>query len=152
MHTHPHHEASRGNRIASSEARRRFGRAWVASSVVLGLHVLDETLTGFLSVYNPIVRAARARFGWFPMPEFTFGVWLTGLCLLVVVLLALSPFAFRGARALRVFAYPYAIIMFSNGIGHLVGSMYLGRWAPGATTAPLLLVTSMWLLYSVRKL
>ena len=130
----------------AADPLRRFGHAWVGLSIVLGLHVLDEALTDFLSVYNPIVRAARERLGWFPMPEFTFGVWLTGLCLLVAVLLALSPLAYRGSRALRIFAYPFAAIMLLNGIGHLVGSIFLGRWAPGATTGPLLIVASLWLL------
>lgn len=129
---------------------RRFGHAWVALSIVLALHVADEALTDFLSVYNPIVRNARARLGWFPMPEFTFGVWLAGLCLLVVALLALSPFAYRGSRALRVAAYPYSAIMFLNGVGHLAGSIYLGRWAPGATTAPLLIAASIWLIVCAR--
>ena len=123
-----------------------FGRAWLALTITLGLHVVDEAFTDFLSVYNPIVRDARARLGWFPMPEFTFGVWLGGLCLLVTVLLLLTPLAYRGSKPLRLFAYPYGVIMFLNGVGHLVGSIYLSRWAPGATTAPLLLVTSSWLL------
>jgi hypothetical protein len=130
--------------------RRRFGHAWVSLTIVLAFHVVDEALTDFLSVYNPIVREARARIGWFPMPEFTFGVWLTGLCVLVILLLALSPLAYRGSPAVRVTAYPYAAIMFLNGIGHLVGSIYLGRWAPGATTAPLQIVASIWLLVGAR--
>jgi hypothetical protein len=129
---------------------RRFGHAWVTLTIVLALHVIDEALTDFLSVYNPIVRQARARFGWFPMPEFTFGVWLTGLCLGVILLLTLSTFAYRGSRVLRVAAYPYAVIMFLNGVGHLVGSIYLDRWAPGATTAPLLIVASIGLVRAAR--
>ena len=132
-------------------ARARFGRAWIALSIVLGLHVVDEALTDFLSVYNPLVRQARARLGWFPMPEFTFGVWLAGLCLVVLVLLLLGPLAFRATRAMQRAAYPFAAIMLLNGIGHLVGSIYLGRWAPGATTAPLLLVASVWLFYSLGQ-
>jgi hypothetical protein len=130
---------------------RRFGHAWVLLTIVLALHVIDEALTDFLSVYKPIVRAARARIGWFPMPEFTFGVWLTGLCVLVLVLLALSPLAYRGSRALRMAAYPYAIIMFLNGVGHLVGSIYLDRWAPGATTSPLLIAASIGLVACARE-
>jgi hypothetical protein len=136
--------------VRGRRSRRRFGHAWVSLTIVLAFHVVDEALTDFLSVYNPIVREARARVGWFPMPEFTFGVWLTGLCVLVILLLALSPFAYRGSRVLRVAAYPYAAIMFLNGVGHLGGSMYLGRWAPGATTAPLLIAASIWLMASAR--
>lgn len=126
------------------------GRAWLALTLALGLHVADEALTDFLSVYNPIVREARARLGWFPMPEFTFGIWLAGLCLLVLALLALTPLAYRGVTAVRAIAYPFAVIMFLNGIGHLAASTYLSRWAPGATTAPLLLAASAWLLHAVR--
>ena len=136
--------------VPGHRLRRRFGHAWLSLTIALAFHVVDEALTGFLSVYNPIVRQARARIGWFPMPEFTFGMWLTGLCVLLILLLALSPFAYRGSRALRVAAYPYAGVMFLNGVGHLVGSMYLGRWAPGATTAPLLIVASSWLVVAAR--
>ena len=75
--------------------RKGLGTAWVALTVSLAAHVVDEALTGFLDVYNPIVRSLRGRFAWFPMPVFTFDVWITGLCALVIVLLALSPLAFR---------------------------------------------------------
>jgi uncharacterized protein with HXXEE motif len=125
------------------DSNKRFGRAWVFLTLSLALHVADEALTGFLDVYNPIVRSARVRFGWFPMPEFTFGVWLAGLCALVVLLFAISPLAYRGSRPIRLVAYPYAAIMLLNGCGHLAGSVYLGRWAPGATTAPLLIAASI---------
>ena len=136
--------------ITARDAPRRFGQAWLLLTIVLAAHVGDEALTGFLSVHNPIVRDARIRLGWFPMPEFTFAVWLTGLCLLVIVLLAVSPLAYRGSRVVRVAAVPYAAIMLLNGIGHLAGSVYLERWAPGATTAPLLIVSSIWLLATAR--
>jgi uncharacterized protein with HXXEE motif len=125
---------------------RSFGHAWVALTLALAAHVADEALTDFLSLYNPTVLALRERFPWFPMPTFTFDVWLTGLIALVVVLLLLAPLAYSGAIIARVIAYPFAVIMLLNGLGHLAGSVYLGRWAPGATTAPLLLVASGWLL------
>jgi hypothetical protein len=132
------------------DAFKRFGHAWIALTVALACHVADEALTDFLSVYNPSVLALRDRLGWFPMPTFTFGVWLTGLCALVVALFALSPLAYRGSRFPRAVAYPYAAIMLLNGLGHAAGSVYLGRWAPGTTTAPLLFATSIWLFVAVR--
>src|SRR5438552_10327882 len=39
-----------------------FGFAWAALCVAFAIHVTDEALTDFLSVYNPAVRAIRARF------------------------------------------------------------------------------------------
>lgn len=131
---------------------RQFGLAWIALTAALAAHVADEALTGFLDVYNPIVLAVRASAPWFPMPVFTFGPWLAGLCTLVVLLFAASPLAFRRSPIALVAAYPYAVIMLMNGAGHLVASIYLRRWAPGATTAPLLLATSLWLVGTERRL
>ena len=124
---------------------RRFGHAWVTLSLVVAAHVADETLTDFLSVYNPAVRALHARYAWFPMPVWEFREWLTGLCVAVAVLLLLAPLAYARSRVLRVVAYPFALLMLLNGVLHLAGSAYLGYWMPGATTAPLLLVASVWL-------
>jgi hypothetical protein len=129
----------------------RFGTAWVALTLTLAAHVVDEAVTGFLDVYNPIVRSLRGRFAWFPMPLFTFDVWITGLCAVVIVLLALSPLAFRRSPFVRIAAYPYAVLMLLNGAGHLIGSVYLQRWAPGATTAPFLIAASLCLLAAAGR-
>jgi hypothetical protein len=137
--------------MISAETRPSFGPPWVALTVAFAAHVLDETLTDFLSVYNPIVDGLRARLGWFPMPAFTFGPWLGGLIAAVSILLLLSPFAFRGSRPLRRVAYVYGVIMLLNGCGHLGASVYFQRWMPGSTTAPLLLAASVWLLVTIRK-
>lgn len=138
---------------------RRLGIAWVALCAALAFHVADEALTGFLSVYNPTVLAMRERYGWFPMPVFEFNEWLTGLVIGVMVLFALSPFAFRGARWLRPLAYFFAILMLVNGTGHIVGTI-LGhtlpairfpRPMPGFYSSPLLLVASVYLLIQLGK-
>jgi hypothetical protein len=130
----------------------QLGRAWFALTVALGAHVVDEALTGFLAVYNPIVAAARERWSWFPMPTFTFGVWLTGLICLVILLLALAPLASSGALLTHVLAFPFAIIIgILNGVGHISASLYWGRWAPGTTTAPLLVACGAWLFASALR-
>lgn len=124
----------------------QFGRAWVAMAVALALHVADEAANDFLSVYNPAVRSLRGRFPFLPLPEFTFAVWLSGLIAAVIILLALSPAAFRGARWLRIVSWPYGVIMLLNGLGHIGGSIYFGRLMPGVYSAPLLLAASVHLL------
>ena len=129
----------------------RFGRAWVAMAIVIALHVADEAATDFLGFYNPLVRALRARLPLLPLPTFTFGVWLAGLALGVALLLILSPLAFRGSRWIARVALPLAVLMFANGLGHLGASIYLGRLAPGVTTAPLLLLASGWLWREARR-
>lgn len=102
----------------------RLGMAWLALCAALALHVADEALTGFLSIYNPTVEALRERLGWFPMPTFTFTVWLTGLITVVVLLVSVSPFVFRGARWVRPLAYLFAVVMLLNGIGHTIGTIF----------------------------
>ena len=123
--------------------------------LALGAHVFDEAMTDFLSVYNPTVQAIRQKFQFFPMPVFTFEVWLTGLIAAIVILLLLAPFAFRqrGRQRgwIRPLSYPFAVLMLLNGLGHIAGSFYLGRPAPGVYSAPLLLAGSIYLLWSVRR-
>ena len=131
--------------------------AWISLCLALALHVIDEASTGFLQVYNPSVRALRQRWPWLPFPVFTFGVWLAGLVLAVVVLLCLSIFVLRGARWMRPIAYGFAFLMLANGLGHIVGTI-LGRTVgsirfprpmPGFYSSPILLLASLYLLYEL---
>jgi len=124
----------------------RHARAWLFLVAALALHVLDEALTGFLDFYNPLVLQLRESLGFWPMPTFTFGVWLSGLVTLVVILAVLTPAVRRGATGTRLVSWVLAVIMLGNGIAHLAGSVYYRRWLPGATSAPLLLVASIMLM------
>jgi hypothetical protein len=134
------------------------GIAWVALCLALTAHIVDEAVTGFLSVYNPTVLELRKRFPWLPFPVFRFGVWLTGLILANSVLFALSPFAFRNAAWLRPLAYFFAVVMFGNGVLHTVGtirgrsvaSLPFKRPMPGFLSSPLLLAASLYLLFELH--
>lgn len=117
----------------------------------LSVHVIDEALTNFLDFYNPLVLSVRTQIPWFPMPRFTFGVWLAGLVLLVLVLAFLAPAVRRGAVGTVLGSWVLSAIMFMNGIGHLAGSVYFQRWLPGATSAPLLLASSVLLAVATRE-
>ena len=129
-----------------------FGRAWVALAAALALHVTDEALTDFLSVYNPAVRAIRERVPWLPLPTFSFAVWLGGLAAGVALLFALSPRAFRGARWLAIIAIPFSVMMVANGLGHLGSSIYFGRWMPGVYSSPVLIAASLAVLVCAWRL
>jgi hypothetical protein len=135
----------------STDSVNHRGWAWVSLCLALAVHVFDEAMTDFLSVYNPLVQAIRQKFSFFPMPVFTFEVWLTGLIAAIIILLLLSPFAFRQKMWMRLLSYPFAVLMLLNGLGHIAGSVYLGRLAPGVYSAPLLLAASIYLLRSVRR-
>jgi len=150
----------RGMPAAQTESRdRKLGIAWVALCLALVFHVVDEASTGFLSVYNPTVTALHQRFAWFPMPNFEFGDWLTGLVIANLILLALSPFAFRGAGWMKPIAYLFAAVMMLNGAGHTLGtifgrtveSVHFVRPMPGFYSSPALLAASGYLLFRLRR-
>jgi hypothetical protein len=118
-------------------------RAWLLLVGALALHVTDEALTHFLAFYNPLVLAIRADVRWFPMPTFTFGPWLIGLMVFVAMLALLTPAVGNGAIGTRFASWFLSALMFLNGCGHLLGSVYFRRWLPGSTSAPLLLASSV---------
>jgi hypothetical protein len=140
----------------------RFNRvrtAWLWLVTALALHVIDEALTGFLDVYNPTVRALREGLGWFPMPEFRFDVWATGLAALVLGLALLTPLIDRGSRAVRMVTVIFAALMVLNGGAHLAGT-FAGRTVatvqferpmPGSWSSPLLIGAAVFYLVRARR-
>jgi hypothetical protein len=130
---------------------RHWRAAWVCLALALGLHVTDEALTGFLPVYNGIVGGIRTKHPWVPLPTFTFPVWLAGLVLGILLLLALTPVVSRGARWIRVASLILSIVMIGNALGHLGASLYWGRIAPGAYSSPVLLLAAVALLITASR-
>lgn len=128
----------------------RLGPAWVTLCGALAIHVADEARTGFLAVYNPTVRALRARLPFLPLPTFTFRLWLGGLVLAVLGLTSLSPFAFAGAAWMVLPASAVAVVMLANGALHIGASLYRRRLMPGVRSAPLLIAAAVWVLVSLR--
>lgn len=115
-------------------------RAWLALTASLAIHVWDEAAHDFLAVYNPTAERIQ-QYTYFPFPPtFSFGAWLTGLIAAMVVLAVISAWAPLWA------AYPYAILMILNGLGHVAGSIYMSRLMAGIYSAPLLLASGVWLL------
>jgi hypothetical protein len=141
-----------------TERPNNFGLAWLLLCLAFCAHVADEALTGFLDVYNPTVTAMRAKLSLFPMPTFEYREWLIGLIVANLILLALTPLAYRNAQGLRPVAYFFASIMLLNGMGHTiftvlgrtVPSVHFSRPAPGFYSSPFLLITSIYLFMRLR--
>jgi hypothetical protein len=137
----------------------KLGLAWILLCLALALHVADEALTDFLSVYNPTVAAVRERVPWLLLPQFEFGPWLTLLIVAVAVLLSLSPTVARGVRWTRPVAYVFAVLMVLNAVGHTLGTVFgqivaavpFPRPMPGFYSSPLLLAASIYLLVELRR-
>ena len=127
------------------------GFAWLFLTISLAIHVVDEAVNDFLQVYNPAVMNIRNYLPFLPIPTFTFETWLFGLILAILTFFALLPFAFRNAGWIIKFAYFYGIVMLINGISHLTVSIIGGFLMPGVLSSPLLLITSIYLLWIVRR-
>lgn len=145
---------------SADRPQHMLGWAWVGLWVALALHVTDEALTGFLRVYNPTVLAMRARFGFWPMPTFTFGEWLTGLSLGILLLAGLSPYAFRNAGWIRPIFYFLAVVVgILNAVGHTLATIFgrtvstvqFSRPAPGFISSPVLFAAAIFALIELRK-
>lgn len=128
-------------------SHRTLGRAWLALGLALAVHVADEAAHDFLSLYNPTARVIQDRLGGIPFPPtFSFAAWLTGLTLVVLAWLSLTPLAYRGRRWLLPLATALSIIHIANGLAHCLTSLWLGRAAPGVWSAPLLIASGIWML------
>lgn len=142
------------------EPTLRLGWAWITLCCAFALHVTDEALTGFLSVYNPTVIALRAQLGWWPMPTFEFREWLVGLFVAIAVAFVVSPLFFRGGRPLRPLAWIVAgVIGVGNGIAHTTGTI-LGRTVatvhfprpmPGFWSSPFMIAAGIWMIRELRR-
>ncbi len=138
---------------------RSYGRPWLLLCAAVALHVTDEALTGFLSVYNPTALEIRRTLGWtsFP-PVFTFAGWISGLAIGIVLLVLLAPLAFAGSRVFRPIATGFALLMVLNGLGHTAGTIFgrsfpdirFSRPMPGFWSSPFLIAASVYLLVATR--
>jgi hypothetical protein len=130
-----------------------FGWAWVAATLALTLHVIDEATHDFLAWYNPQALRIRRFLGGFPFPPtFTFWPWLIGLSLAVLVLAALTPRAYAGSSWLRAIGFVMGVEHVGNGLLHLGAGLVLRRAVPGIWSAPILLATGIWLLHATIQL
>ena len=136
-----------------------FGNPWLLLCLAFAMHVWDEAAHDFLRYYNSTVLALYGHFSWFPRMDMQFRTWLTALLVANLVLLGLTPWAYRNARWLRPLAYVFAGIQLLNGTGHIlaairgrtVPSVQFEGPAPGVYTAPLLAALAAYLFRALRK-
>jgi hypothetical protein len=136
-----------------------FGTPWLLLCLAFGFHVWDEAAHDFLSYYNSTVLALYGHFSWFPRLDMQFRTWLATLLVGNLVLLALTPWAYRNAAWLRPLAYVLAVIQLLHGTGHIaaairgrtVPSVQFEGPAPGVYTAPLLGALSAYLIWALRE-
>jgi hypothetical protein len=147
------------NQRNQNKAKGNFGLAWLLLCLAFGAHIWDEAAHGFLDYYNATVLTLWGHFPWFPKIDMEFRPWLIRVSGVAVVLLLLTPFAYRHARWMCPLAYVFAGVQFLNGLahvvftilGHTVPSVAFDGPAPGFYSAWLLLASSVFLFWQLRK-
>ena len=112
--------------------------------------MLDEAVTDFLGVYNPVFQAIRERQPLLMLPTFSFNIWLSLLIFAVIALAGVSVFVWKGRWAMRPISYVFAAVMLTNGLLHIAHSIYMWKLMPGVYTSPLLLAASIVLVAATR--
>jgi hypothetical protein len=143
----------------TTPSARSFGTPWLLLCLGFVMHVWDEAAHDFLSYYNSTVLALYGHFSWFPRMDMHVRTWLAALLVANLVLLVLTPWAYRNARWLRPLAYVFAGIQLLNGTGHVlaairgrtVPSVQFEGPAPGVYTAPLLVALAAYLFWALQK-
>lgn len=133
-------------KASRSPLRNKSGLAWMLMIFAISLHVFDEAVTHFLSFYNEMALSLRESLGFPLIPRFTFGPWLGGLIIAIIVCFSLTPLVIRGGRFIRAFAILLAMLMVLNALGHMLGSACTGRLLPGFWSSPLLLASALYVL------
>ncbi len=127
------------------------GVAWVCLCFAFAVHVADEALMDFLSVWNPGVMKLKDTIPFLPLPTFSFEVWITGLILANIILFSLSPYAFRKRKFMVLLSYSVGVVLLLNGLQHMISSFYLMQVLPGFYSSPFLIFCSINLLLSINR-
>ena len=106
----------------SKQEAKTLGIAWILLCVALGIHIFDEATNDFLSIYNPAANLIRQHVPLIQLPTFTYGAWLAGLIIGIIILLCLSPLVFFGNQRMFLASYLFGILMIVNAIGHVAVS------------------------------
>jgi hypothetical protein len=137
---------------------KNLGPAWFLFSIAFALHIWEEAVYDFIGYYNAAVLTLYGHFSWFPRIDVGFRPWLTTLVLINVLLFTLTPLAFRGVPWLRPVGYALTVLGLATGVGHLlltirgrvVPSVIFEGVSPGFYSALLILLSSIYLFWSLR--
>ena len=139
---------------------RNKGGAWLILCLAFAANATEDALRDFVGYYNATTLSlyGRLRVSWFPRLDITFKEWLTGVIVLGIALLLLTPWVSRGTRFVRPVACTFAVVMLVESlatvvaslVGQTVPSVRFSGGAPGLYTSPVVLAGSILFLRQLR--
>lgn len=129
----------------------RWTSAWFAACVVLAAHVVDEVVHGSYGLYSDVGWLLDAAAPWLDLPPFREEVWLVNISGALAVLFGLTVLVWLRRGPMAVASFALAAFVTANGVLHLLGAVALGAMIPGTWTAPLMILTGLFLFVSVER-
>jgi hypothetical protein len=117
----------------------RLTRLYLALALAQAAHSIEEMRAHLYEFFDVIA----ARWPAFPMRNVPADTFAVNNLLIIAALLALVPFVQAQRRWALALAGFVAVIEVLNGLAHPAISLSLGRYMPGAFTAPLLFVLGL---------
>ena len=107
------------------------------------LHSTEEVLFGFYARLSEITGYTHEIIPVYPVFSISRSSFVFINIVLVAVLFALVPAAYRGGRWIRCFVIMAAVAEFFNGLAHLSMAVIVGGYFPGAMSAIGLLIVAI---------
>ena len=137
----------------------RLGLAWIFECAALAIHAADAAVHDFIGYYNSTVLTLYGHFSYFPRMDLQSKWWMLFPFVVVVLLLALTPYAYRNTGAMRRLGLILSLAGLLASVGQIaltirggsVPSVTFDGVSPGFYSSPLLFATSLYLFWTLRR-
>lgn len=106
------------------------------------IHVADEAIGDLVSYYNLTIDEINSDLGTTVLPTLILEYWLAAMLIVIAILFSLTRWVSRVSSMARRLVLVVSALMVLNGVGHVIGSIFLGHLLPGFWSSPLLIVVS----------
>jgi len=117
-------------------------RWWLLQLTALLIHVADEAIGDLVSYYNLTIDEINSDLGTTVLPTLILEYWLAAMLIVIAILFSLTRWVSRVSSMARRLVLVVSALMVLNGVGHVIGSIFLGHLLPGFWSSPLLIVVS----------
>ena len=126
-------------------------RLYIALVCTQALHSAEEIAFGFYRRTPEIGARIQTIIPSFPILSMSATVFILLNIALVAILAASLPFVYRGTKYSRVMVRALGIAEFYNGAAHMTMAVVAGGYFPGAASAVVLFVLSVFVLRSTLR-
>jgi hypothetical protein len=149
--------------MSSTDAFRRtskFGLAWILQCVAFAVQAADALAHDAIAYYNSTMLALYGHFPYFPRLDMQWKWWFLFPFLIVVLLFALTRLAYRNSEPVRRLALLLSLVGLLMALAQIAATIHGGTVpsvnfdgvSPGFYSSPLLLFSSLYLFWMVRRL